>query len=588
MSKPRSALRAYDSQPPMIRLLQCFMPAALLLGWQHNDRLKRALRQAQDALRDVRAQLDAVVNCAPVGIVQTGLDGRIQLANHCYCQMVGHRRSRLRTLKLHDMTHPEDRPEHLAQHAEMLVTGQPFHIESRLVRADESHVWVISHLTITRDANGQPMHVIAAVQDLSQRRAAEAALQAITATLDQRVAETVTERVASQEGFWRAQRMEALGQLAGGVAHDFNNVLQAIVGGARLIQRRPGSAAAVERLAGLIVDAAERGATVTQRLLSFARRGPLQPRAIEAAGLLTELREVLTGALGSQISIRIDLPSAVPALLADRGQLETALVNLATNARDAMGDDPSVAGARGVVPMLRLSAAADDGAAAGLPRGRYVRIDVSDNGAGMGPGVLDRATEPFFTTKAREHGTGLGLAMARGFAEQSGGKLTLHSQAGQGTTASLLLPQAGGPATPATAEAAASAVAKTPRIMLVDDDVEVLEIMDEMLTACGYVVSSFDGAADALQHLDGAPQADLLITDLSMPDTDGLALIQLAQRHWPSLPAILLTGHNSEELAITAEGMTRGRLVLLQKPIRIGVLLKQVTALLTESGPSLI
>ncbi len=558
------------------------MPAALLLGWQHSNQLRRALRQSQDTLRDVRAQLDAVVNCAPVGIVQTELDGQIQLANHSYCQLVGHRRGRLRTLKLHDMTHPEDRSGHLEQHAHMLATGQPFHIESRLVRADESHVWVISHLTVTRDASGRPMHVIAAVQDLSQRRAAEAALQALTATLDQRVAETVVERVAAQENVWRSQRLEAVGQLAGGVAHDFNNVLQAIAGGARLIQRRPGNAAAVERLAGLIVDAADHGAVVTQRLLSFARRGPLQPRPIDVAGLLTELRDVLASTLGSRISVQVPSFAAVPPVLADRGQLETALVNLATNARDAMSSNRAADGANGAALVLRLAAAADDGAAAGLPLGRYVRIEVSDTGPGMDSSVLDRAMEPFYTTKARERGTGLGLAMARGFAEQSGGRLMLSSEAGRGTTASLLLPQAGVPATAATDETSAPTSVNPPRIMLVDDDPEVLEAMDEMLAASGYIVSSFDSTAAAVTHLSSALRLDLLITDLSMPGTDGLALIQRAQRDWPGLPAILLTGFSPGELALATESLTGGRLVVLQKPIRIGELLKQVAALLVK------
>jgi len=580
MSRTRNAIPAQDGRQSLTRPLQYVMPAALLLGWQHSTRLRQALRQSQGALRDARAQLDAVVNCAPVGIVQTDLDGQIQAANHCYCQLVGHRRTRLRTLRLHDMTHPDDRPGHIEQHAHMLATGQPFRIESRLVRADESHVWVISHLAITRDASGQPMHVIAAVQDLSQRRAAEAALQAMTATLEQRVAETVAERIAGHENFWRTQRIEALGQLAGGVAHDFNNVLQAIAGGARLIQRRPGNVAAVERLAALIVDAAERGAMVTQRLLSFARRGPLQPRVIDVTALLNKLRDVLAGILGSRASVQVALPSAVPPLLADRNQLETTLVSLATNARDAMDSD----GARSVTSVLQLSAAVDDGAAAGLAFGRYVRIDVSDTGSGMDPRVLEHATEPFFTTKARERGTGLGLAMARGFAEQSGGKLILRSRAGQGTTASLLLPQASIPATPATDATAVSTAVAPPRIMLVDDDIEVLEALHEMLAACGYNVSSFDNAAAAVTRLDSAPRADLLITDLSMPGTDGLALIQQAQRRWPGLPAILLTGYGRDELALVTESVTGGQLTVLQKPIRIEELLKQVAVLLTGAS----
>ena len=274
----------------MMRYVQYAMPAALLLGWQHSGRLKRTLRQSQAALREAEARLDAVMSSAPIGIVQTGLDGRIRLANPCYCQLIGHEETRLRTLALHELTHPEDRFSHLQQHAQMLATGEPFRIESRLVRADASHVWAASHLALTRDGSGRLAGVVATVQDISDRRAAEAAVQELAATLDQRVSEEVGARVASQEALWQTRRMDALGQLAGGVAHDFNNVLQAIAGGARLIQRRPDNAASVERLAGLVVDAAERGAVVTRHLLSFARRSALQAGMVDVARLLTSLR----------------------------------------------------------------------------------------------------------------------------------------------------------------------------------------------------------------------------------------------------------------------------------------------------------
>ncbi len=568
-------------------MLQYIMPAALLLGWQHNGHLKRTLRQSQEALRDMTAQLGAVMDCAPIGIVQTGLDGRIRLANHCYCQLIGHQEARLRTLTLHDLTHPEDRPWHQEQHAQMLATGEPFRIESRLVRSDASHVWAASHLAITRDGSGRLAGVVAAVLDISHRRAAEAAVQDLSATLEQRVAETVAARVAAQESVWQAQRMEALSQLAGGVAHDFNNVLQAIAGGARLIRRRP-DAASVERLAGLVVDAAERGAMVTQRLLGFARRSALQAEAIDVALLLTDLRDALSGTMGGRIDVQLDLPDALPPAWADKEQLETALANLAANARDAMDGDRPTDGSPMPVHTLRLSAEAVDGAGAGLRAG-HIRIDVSDTGPGMLPDVLKRATEPFFSTKARGRGTGLGLATARGFAEQSGGRLILRSQSGQGTTASLFLPQTRAPADPAAGGAPAPAAADPANrssrwIMLVDDDAEVLEAMGEMLEASGYVVASFDSTAPALSHLEHGDRADLLITDLSMPDTDGLALIREAQGRWPGLPSILLTGYSRDELAPAMASLTGGRLMVMQKPIRLGALLKQVAALLAEAG----
>ncbi len=568
----------------MMQYMQYAMPAALLLGWQHSGHLKRTLRQSQAALREVEARLDAVLSTAPIGIVQTGLDGRIRLANPCYCQLTGHGESRLRTLALHELTHPEDRPSHLQQHAQMLATGRPFRIESRLVRADASHVWAASHLALTRDGSGRLAGVVVAVQDISHRRAAEAAVQDLAATLEQRVSEEVAERVATQETLWQTRRMEALGQMAGGVAHDFNNVLQAIAGGARLIQRRPDNAASVERLAGLVVDAAERGAVVTRHLLSFARRSALQADTVDVARLLTDLRDVLAGTLGDRVAVELALPDILPPAWVDKDQLETALANLAANAQDAMDGNGPADGSREPVHTLRLSAEAVDGGGAGLRAGRFIRISVSDTGPGMSPDVLKRATEPFFSTKARGRGTGLGLAKARGFAEQSGGRLVLRSQAGQGTTASLFLPQVCAPADAAAGSAPAGAAAGPRRIMLVDDDAEILEAMGEMLEASGYAVASFGSTAPALAHLEHGEPADLLITDLSMPDTDGLALIQEAQRRWPGMPCILLTGYSGNELALAGASFTGGRLVVLQKPIRLGALLKQVAALMAESG----
>ena len=570
----------------MMRYMQYAMPAALLLGWQHGGHLKRTLRQSQAALRDVEAQLGAVMSSAPIGIVQTGLDGRIRLANPCYCQLTGHGEASLRTRTLHELTHPDDRSSHLQQHARMLATGEPFRIESRLMRADASHVWAASHLALARDGNGRLAGVVASVQDISRRRAAEAAVQDLAATLEEHVSAAVGERVAAQETLWHTQRMEALGQLAGGVAHDFNNVLQAIAGGARLIQRRPDDAATVERLIGLVLDAAERGAAVTRHLLSFARRHLLQPDAVDVTRLLADLRDTLAGTVADHIAVELALPDALPPAWADEDQLGTALANLAANAREAMNGGGPADGPQRPAHTLRLSAEAVDGATVGLRAGRFIRISVSDTGLGMSPDVLKRATEPFFSTKARGRGTGLGLAVARGFAEQSNGRLDLRSQVGQGTTASLFLPQTRAPADAAAGSAPGSAAAGPRRILLVDDDAEILEAMGEMLETSGYAVVSFGSTAPALAHLEHGEVADLLITDLSMPDTDGLVLIQAAQRRWPGMPCILLTGYNGNELASANASLTGGKLVVLQKPVRLGALLKQVAALLAELDSS--
>ncbi len=550
------------------------LPLLLPVGWmalRRGGRLRQALNRSAHALHDAEERFHTLLNQAPVGICQTNLSGCFLLANKRYCALLGREMDALRTLLIHDLTHPEDRDRHRAGQARMLATGEPFVIEKRLVRPDESDVWVISHMSVTHDAEGRPQHIIAAVQDISHRRAAEAALQAMNATLEQRVADAVAERARVEESLRQSQRMEALGQLAGGVAHDFNNVLQAIAGGARLIQRRPDNPDSVRRLAGLVVDAADRGASVTRRLLSFARRGSLQPGPVEASPLLEDLREMLARTLGSGITVQASVEADLPPMMADKGGLETVLVNLATNARDAMLDE---AGLPGAGPnWVSLHAARDDDAT-GLPRGPYVRLEVADSGPGMDGDTLAHAAEPFFTTKPRGRGTGLGLSVARGFAEQSGGLMAIQSVPGQGTTVQIWLPAIIAAAAPVRPDV-------RPVVVLVDDDVEVRDVLADILASHGCRVSGYADATSALARIaDEAP--DLLISDLSMPGTDGMTLIRQARLLRPGLAAILLTGHSGPELDAAVANMTGGRVILVQKPVQSAALVAEISVLLPD------
>ena len=288
---------------------------------------------------------------------------------------------------------------------------------------------------------------------LVERELAAARLSALNASLETRVAERTAElraaydrlaeeareREQAEARLAQAQRMEALGQLAGGIAHDFNNVLQAVIGGLRLIQRRSGDAQAVKQLARMTADAAQRGASITGRLLAFARRGALRAEPVPPLPLLEGLHEMLAHTLGVGIAMQIAADQNLPALLADKGQLETVLVNLAVNARDAMPDGGTLLLA--AAPEAVLDAKAHP---AGLAPGGYLRLSVADTGTGMDAATLARASEPFFTTKPHGQGTGLGLAMARGFAHQSGGGFAIESAPGQGTTVTLWFPEAVG------------------------------------------------------------------------------------------------------------------------------------------------
>ena len=565
---PRHAARP-GRMDAAVRMLPLLLPIGLA-AWRHGGRLRRALARSSAALHAVQERFDTLLDQVPIGICQTDLAGRFLLANNRYAALIGRPLDTLRSLRMQDLTHPDDRARHLSGHRRMLTTGEPFVIEKRYVRPDETDVWVVSHMSVTHDATGRPLHVIAAVQDISHRRAAEAALQAMNATLEQRVADAVAERTRVEQSLRHSQRMEALGQLAGGVAHDFNNVLQAIAGGARLIQRRPGDPETVKRLAGLVVDAADRGASVTRRLLSFARRDTLQPGPVDAAALLDDLQEMLSRTLGSGISIQAEAAPGLPQLLADKGGLETVLVNLATNARDAMLDGdglPSPGPNR-----IRLLAAPDDGTAAGLPPGAYVRLDVMDTGQGMDDDTLAHAAEPFFTTKPRGRGTGLGLSVARGFAEQSGGRLVLRSRPDEGTVAQMWFP-----AVPSGATVPQES--RTARVVVVDDDSEVRDVLADMLMARGYSVFPHADAAEALRNM-GTDAPDLIVSDLSMPGTDGLTLIRQAQQVRPGLPAILLTGHAGPDLEAAIAKLSAGRVLLQQKPIRADDLIAGVQDLL--------
>ena len=393
------------------------------------------------------------------------------------------------------------------------------------------------------------------------------------------------ERVSALEQLAQAQRMEALGRLAGGVAHDFNNVLQAVLGGTRALQRRTADPAAVQRLAGIVLEAAERGASVTRRLLAFARRGELRAEAVDTLTLLNGMVEVLAHTLGTNIEVRLAAAPELPPLLADRGQLETVLVNLAVNGRDAME------GKRDGV--LTLSARPEDippGAEhpSGLMPGQYLRLAVRDTGIGMDAAVLAHAAEPFFTTKPKGKGTGLGLAMAKGFAEQSGGAFHIESAQGKGTTVTLWLPRAPSEALAAVKprhDAPPLPAQMTGRILLVDDEPQVRATLAMGLRDRGHVVEEASGGLVALACLKAGQEFDLIVTDLAMPGMNGLELLREAREHHPGMPALLVTGYAGDaEGANFAAAAGAGPLLLLRKPVDLDELASRVSALLHLSS----
>ena len=382
----------------------------------------------------------------------------------------------------------------------------------------------------------------------AERLAAESVLALAVANddLEERVLREVAAREEVSEKLARGQRLDAIGQLAGGIAHDINNVLQTVSGACSLLQDRADRPTEVERLISVALAATDRGSSITQRLLAFARRDQLRAESIEPTALLTDMRGLLNHTLGGGVVVKLELAKDLPKLVADRMQLETVLINLATNARDAMPGGSGTIIISACLETIGIDAASPNG----LPSGDFIRISVGDSGIGMDARTIARAIEPFFTTKGVGKGSGLGLSMAKGFAEQSGGALDITSQRGAGTTVTIWLPvlndqrvilaTKSGSAPIDTVPASAQSVA----VLVVDDEEPIRLLVSDWLTNKGFAVTSAASAQEAIALLADGLSVDLLLTDLSMPEMSGIELVRAArQKQRGDLPAIIFTGN---------------------------------------------
>ena len=348
--------------------------------------------------------------------------------------------------------------------------------------------------------------------------------------------EEIARHQATEASLRQAQKLEALGRLTGGIAHDFNNVLTGVVGFVGIALRRLDRDSHLKPLLENALRAADRGTTLTQRLLAFARKQTLNPRPVDLAMLVQDMRSLVEQAVGAACRIEfVFAPGSVVALV-DSGQLELAILNLAINARDAMPEGGTLT--IDVSPCL-----ADGTTPPGLAKGDYAVVTVTDTGIGMDEETLASAFEPFFTTKPAGAGSGLGLSMVQGFAAQSGGTVELASRKGQGTRAAIWLPRAIGEAirdARATQHASSAAPA---RILVCDDDPDARGAIGEMLRGEGHAVIEAADAAAALQALSNGGAIDILVTDYAMPIMNGADLAAEAQRLQPGLKTLLISGH---------------------------------------------
>lgn len=470
-----------------------------------------AQREAE-ALRRSEEQFRALYRGTPLPLHALDPEGHIEHVSDAWIELLGYAREEVVGRPLINFL-TEASARQLIQHdwPELLAAGALEQREYRVVTKSGAFLDVVSAARVERDAAGGFVHVVGGLTDVTDRKRAEEALR-------------------------QAQKLEAIGQLTGGIAHDFNNLLTVILGNLELLRKRLPDDPKTRRLVENAFEGAQRGASLTQRLLAFARRQDLRPEPVAVTELVRGMTSLLQHSLGPMVRVETHFPLGLPPAQVDANQLEMALLNLAMNARDAMPDG-------GIIDISATERIVADDEFADLAVGRYIKLVLSDTGFGMDEETLARAVDPFFTTKGVGKGTGLGLSMVQGLVAQSGGRLTLRSALGRGTVAELYLPVAEGLEQALPAPPPPPPVPSRPlTVLAVDDDALVLANTTAMLEDLGHKVIPAVTATQALDRLRGGVSVDLVVTDQLMPEMTGLELGTAITEAWPRIPVLLVTG----------------------------------------------
>ncbi|HET9944503.1 MAG TPA: ATP-binding protein [Actinomycetes bacterium] len=534
-------------------------------------------RAADDALAETRRTQQELIDRAPAVICAKDLAGRFVLANQALADVYGLASpSELIGRRDSDFTDEASAEAFRAADRDVLAAGQPLELEERMPMPD-GRVRVFDSVKFPLlDDQGEPVAIGLISSEVTARKEAE------------HEAERLRERLR------QADRMQSLGQLAGGVAHDFNNLLGVILNYAALLQADLPPATPESRAEGdttqddlaAIVGAAERAAALSRQLLTFARHDSAGLGVIDVNALVSDLGALLRRTFPENVRLDITLDREAPAVRADTSRLEQLVMNLAVNARDAMPD-----GGRLVVEthrvVIRTDGEAEEGAGSSrgpvtLPPGHYLQLAVTDTGVGMTPEVRDRAFEPFFTTKARGSGTGLGLATAYGIANQLGGAISLYSEPGHGTTVRLHLPAAEEPAFAAapTEPPVADAEQATATVLLVEDEQMLRASVRRVLDRAGYRVLEASDAESAMALLADGVTPDLLLTDVILPGRSGPQLAGELRQRWPGLPVLFASGYT--EHALDGSGLVDQPFHLIEKPFALDTLLTRVRDMLAS------
>nr|WP_259104948.1 PAS domain-containing protein [Pseudomonas sp. JUb42] len=486
--------------------------------------------------------------------------------------------------------HPEDRNGLTEAIDEAIARGGKYAHQYRVRRKDGNYYWLEANGRVESAPDGTPLSFPGVLIDVEGRRAVEAErdqaifeLRALNETLEQRVAERSADLLDAQEKLRQSQKMEAVGQLTGGLAHDFNNLLAGISGSLELMQIRmlQGRYSDAERYIAAAQGASKRAAALTHRLLAFSRRQTLDPRPTNVNSLVNGMQEMIQRTVGPAIGLEVIAASGLWATLVDASQLENALLNLCINARDALPD-----GGRITVETANKQLDASEAQQHQITVGEYLSLSVTDNGSGMSPAVVARAFEPFFTTKPIGEGTGLGLSMIYGFAQQSGGQVRISSQIGLGTTVSLYLPRHYGEVvneTDSTQQGLMRRSEQGETVLVVDDEPTVRMLVSDVLEELGYVAIEVGDSAAGLKVLQSNTRIDLLVTDVGLPGgLNGRQLADAARVSRPDLKVLFITGY--AEHSILGDGQLAPGMAVLTKPFSIETISLRMRAMLESGG----
>jgi PAS domain S-box-containing protein len=514
---------------------------------------------AQTAIIESERAHRSTFEAGPIAVAHIASNGRTIRANRRYCELVGYPEHELRDLDVTGLALPGERAQNQAARDAMVAgTLARYVCETRYHRRDGSEVWVSLNTTMHRDVSGRPLYFIDALEDITPRKRAE------------------EKRAELEEQLRQVHKMEAVGRLAGGIAHDFNNLLTAILGYAALLLDELPPADPARRDIEEIQKAGQTAASLTTQLLAFSRRQMLQPQIINLNTIVTNMKLLLQRLIGERIELFTSLASPLEQVSADQSQIEQVIMNLAVNARDAMPQGGRLTLETANVVIDRAFIAAHRGAVAGP----HVMLAIRDTGTGMDAEVMTHLFEPFYTTKERGKGTGLGLATVYGIVKQSQGYIAVDSEPGRGSTFSVYLP-----ATDAAREEAPAghrmpaATRGTETVLLVEDQPEVRTITRETLARNGYTVVEASNGHEALEWLQRAERRiDLLLTDVVMPGIGGRELASAVAARQHDIRVLFMSGYADD--VIGDRGVVESGLDFIQKPFMSDNLLRRVREVL--------